>query len=155
MSQESEQAIPLQIKVDADGYLRRECNACGREFKRRVLVEHGPAPRGGYACPYCGTRASENDRFTSAQREHIAFAAQQLIELPVQREAEAAAFDGDPADFVSKLPEPQPVPPLEEPNDMVARAVDCHPNEAFKIAEDWDDAVHCIYCAARTAPPEA
>lgn len=150
MSQESQQSVPLQIKVDSEGFLRRACGSCGREFKRRVLAKPAAAPRGGYCCPYCGERAPENERFTPHQRAFIERAAEQLVALPEARAAELEAFEGDPADFVSSLPEPQPVEPLLEADDMKVWVLACHPGEPFKVAENWSKPVRCIVCGAST-----
>ncbi|HEV7751795.1 MAG TPA: hypothetical protein VGO71_09640, partial [Baekduia sp.] len=61
------------MPLDSDGFLRRECPTCEREFKvfvHQVAGEEadaqGPQP-GGYYCPYCAIQADANAWFTKAQ----------------------------------------------------------------------------------------
>jgi DNA-directed RNA polymerase subunit RPC12/RpoP len=54
----------MTIPLDSDGFLRRECPTCEREFKWRPseaeVEEHDePADTVGYFCPYCGVRAPD------------------------------------------------------------------------------------------------
>jgi hypothetical protein len=45
--------------------------------------------------------------------------------------------------------EPEPVPDLEESDDMRRIDVNCHPTEPVKVLDDWDRSVHCLICGAR------
>jgi hypothetical protein len=50
-----ELGVPLPL--DSDGFLRRECPTCEREFKwlpAQGEAEATPPADGGYFCPYCG-----------------------------------------------------------------------------------------------------
>jgi uncharacterized protein (UPF0212 family) len=60
----------MTIPVDSDGFLRRECPTCEREFKWLPASEDDDAVGmldGGYFCPYCGVQAPEDAWFTEAQ----------------------------------------------------------------------------------------
>ncbi len=62
--------LTMTIPVDSDGFLRRECPTCEREFKWLPASEDDDAagmPDGGYFCPYCGVQAPDDAWFTEAQ----------------------------------------------------------------------------------------
>src|SRR4051794_306969 len=134
----SEHSLSFSVPLDDDGFLRRECPACEREFKWRPTPEGEsgePAPDDGYACPYCVLRAPSDHWWTKDQLEYAqALAAREILgpELKgLERRADPDAFIS--FDVTVDLP-PEP-DPLDEPNDM--RRVDfaCHPNEPVKVAE--------------------
>lgn len=95
--------IPIEMPLD-NGYLRRECPHCEREFK----WHHGPtddappdAPNPGrYTCPYCGEKADHDQWFTQAQAEHIresaAGPAMQMISDELGRHSAAHAASSTP-----------------------------------------------------------
>lgn len=44
----------MSVPLDSEGFLRRECPTCEREFKWKPAGEDEeatPAPEGGYFCP--------------------------------------------------------------------------------------------------------
>ena len=50
----------MSVPLDSDGFIRRECPTCEREFKS--LAAQGDAPKtelaeGGAYCPYCAPPA--------------------------------------------------------------------------------------------------
>jgi hypothetical protein len=61
----------MSIPLDSDGFLRRECPICEREFKwlhtSNEEVNPVPAADGGYFCPYCGVQAPADTWLTHAQ----------------------------------------------------------------------------------------
>lgn len=68
--------LSMAIPVDSDGFLRRECPTCEREFKWLPSPsedaeegEAADAADGGYFCPYCGIQAPADAWFTKAQLE--------------------------------------------------------------------------------------
>ena len=64
--------LAMSIPRDSDGFIRRECPTCERQFKWLPTPdgETGtPMPFGGYFCPYCGVQASANAWLTKAQLE--------------------------------------------------------------------------------------
>lgn len=145
----SRDPIPLNLPLDSEDFLRRACAACGREFKRQLHAGQPAPPEGGYACPYCGVRAPEQERFTPAQLEY-ANRVGLAHRLPELLERERAEYTGDPDAFVSELEHLATVEPLTEPDDMVRWNLQCHPLDAVKVAEDWDGNVGCVVCAQRT-----
>lgn len=154
---EMEMAIPLLL--DHDGFLRRECPTCEREFKwlsAEDEAEATPPPGGGYFCPYCGVQAPPEAWHTEAQ---IA-----LIEAVIQREIVGPTlqqFDGDLRRIerqsgglimvTSQRDRPEDPETLTESNDMQRVDFDCHPSEPIKLLDDWRREVRCLVCG-RTRP---
>ena len=60
----------MSVPLDSDGFLRRECPTCDREFKWLPSADDG-AGRGtrrrGYFCPYCAMQARLGSWLTQAQ----------------------------------------------------------------------------------------
>jgi hypothetical protein len=65
--------LVLNITIDSDGYPRRECPHCERDFKRIVARGSNPKPvqaaRGGCYCPYCGLQSPSSSWLTMDQVE--------------------------------------------------------------------------------------
>jgi hypothetical protein len=61
----------MSLPLDSDGFLRRECPTCEREFKWFSSPKgEGAAPEpSGYFCPYCRIQAPTDSFFTAAQIE--------------------------------------------------------------------------------------
>src|ERR1035437_8152591 len=61
----------MSMPLDSDGFLRRECPTCEREFKwfSSPDGEGATLEAGGYFCPYCGIQAPTDSFFTAAQIE--------------------------------------------------------------------------------------
>jgi uncharacterized Zn finger protein (UPF0148 family) len=69
---DDEVTLSVSIPLDSDGFMRRQCPTCEREFKSRPTPdgeEPVPVPDGGYFCPYCGVQAPLGSWFTKAQAE--------------------------------------------------------------------------------------
>jgi len=156
----SEESLRMTVPLDGDGFLRRECPTCEREFKwlpspPGQTVED--ATSGGdissYTCPYCGIQAPAGSWATKAQVE--------LAQSVVLREIVGPQLEefgrelkrlnretGGLITFSAKVEHNQPTtdPTLTESDDM--RRVDfaCHPDEPIKILEDWHGDVYCLVC---------
>ena len=50
--------LGVSLPLDSEGFLRRECPTCEREFKWLPNLDENeetePTAGGGYFCPYCG-----------------------------------------------------------------------------------------------------
>ena len=142
--------ISVEFNLD-DGFLRRECPNCERQFK----WHHGPMddrpddavdpPQ--YTCPYCGEPGANDAWWTPEQLDYIMEAAQgpamEMIADELERgfkRSKHITFEKGSID-VPALP-----PPPAEPGDMTGVASPCHPWEPIKIAESWDQPIHCIVC---------
>jgi hypothetical protein len=144
--------IPVEYPLDADGFLRRECPACTREFK----WHHGPtdsrpddaADPPQYSCPLCGTKAGHDQWFTQPQIEHN----QDLVNYyaaDVINDAMEEAFRGSKSIKYTRGSNDAPAPaPLVEPDDMLAIEPPCHPWEPVKVPQERADSgpVFCLVC---------
>lgn len=132
--------------LDADGFLRRECPHCEREFKWRETDGAGEAvSRALFHCPYCGKAAGADEWWTRAQL--------QLIEPELARIADAELANvfsvSGRADLMGDFRlaiSPSQLP--GDPNDMLRATPLCHPNQPMKIAEAWSGPLHCIECGS-------
>jgi DNA-directed RNA polymerase subunit RPC12/RpoP len=148
--------LSVSLPLDADGFLRRECPTCEREFKWRHSEDEGesePMADSGYFCPYCAVQAPPESWFTKPQ--------QALVESTIHRKVVGPALDEfgrslrdisrrsagfQKVDRESERQEPSD--PLTEPDDMRRVDFGCHPREPVKVLEDWNRAVHCLICGA-------
>lgn len=141
----------VQLPLDDDGFLRRECPHCDQEFK----WFHGPTaerPEGEadppvYYCPRCGVSAAPDQWWTEEQLAFI----QEYAAAPVLRELSdevEKAFRGVKGLSFRRgqLDEPEPPAALHEPNDMIILAPPCHPWEPVKVPEEATARVHCLIC---------
>jgi hypothetical protein len=147
--------LSMSVPLDSDGFLRRECPTCEREFKCSATPdgEKGtPAPDGGYFCPYCAVQAAEDGWWTKAQLEAAQSQAYgEVIKPELDKLADSARRTS--GDFISvevNIDEPDPPPPLRETDDMRRVDFTCHPSDPVKVLDDWDDSVHCLICGSPT-----
>lgn len=150
--------IPIELPLDADGFLRRECPHCEREFK----WHHGPTDATPpdlttpaiYWCPLCGESAPLDQWWTKPQVEYQQDAVAGPLHDFVVDELRAAI---KPArnDFlrfeVETGERPDAPDPLVEPDDMVLIEPPCHPFEPVKVPEDAKAPFFCLLCGAAYA----
>lgn len=145
----------IEVPLDDDGFIRRECPHCEYEFK----WHSGPTddrPRGEidpsvYFCPLCGESALPDQWWTQAQVEFQ----EQFIMSHVHEEVEHGfkdAFRGMKGWTYKPGRNDEPTPDsLTEPNDMLIVLPPCHPWEPLKIPEDHLGPVHCLICGQQFA----
>jgi hypothetical protein len=152
--------LRVPVPLVSDGFLRRECPTCEREFKWLSSEDIGEGEQpldGGYFCPYCAIQAPPDNWFTKPQLALIDSTVNQQIIGPTldQFGRQLRDIGRRSGGFLSvdlQSDEPEPVDPLTESDDM--RRVDfaCHPAEPVKVLEDWTQPVHCLICG-RPADP--
>lgn len=139
---DDEVTLEMVMPLDSDGFLRRECPTCEREFKWLPSPEDGtgaPVMDGGYFCPYCGIQAEPNSWLTHVQVE----LAQSMLAKHVLGPAlKKSGFTYKP---------PPPTDPLTEVDDMTRVDFECHPSEPVKVSEDWTRPVRCLICGQPVA----
>jgi hypothetical protein len=147
----SEKRIPISLPLDSDGFLRRECPTCEREFKWRPTPEGEqgePAPGVGYFCPYCAVQAPLESWWTKPQLERVSSTAYKQVVKPALDDMTESleSASGEFIKITARRTEPPEPLALTEPDDM--RRVDfaCHPAEPVKVLDDWGHDVHCIVC---------
>src|SRR5689334_19084740 len=87
---DDEVTLAMSLPLDSDGFLRRECPTCEREFKWLPGSDgdesDAVAPDdAGYFCPYCGVQAPAESWLTQAQAA--------LVENIVQRQVLAPMLE--------------------------------------------------------------
>lgn len=143
--------VQVSLPLDDDGFLRRECPRCEREFK---WFNHGDGDRDAevvdqYFCPLCGESSGPESWWTPSQLEHAQGSAGPEIDQFLG-EALSDAFRGvkgltfTPNPNLSlEIPTPEP---LSELNDMAIVEPPCHPNEPIKVPEEALARLHCLVC---------
>ncbi len=152
---DDEMSFSMSVPLDSDGFLRRECPTCEREFKWLAAqddddLDATPAPDGGYFCPYCGVQAPPDAWHTKAQIEQAtAIIMREVVEPEIKklsRSIERLNRQGGlvQASLESDLPEGLD----DNAEDDAMRRVDfpCHPQEPVKVDEALAKAVHCLLC---------
>lgn len=141
---DGEVTLSMEVPVDSDGFLRRECPTCEREFKwfpsPADEKEASDPADGGYFCPYCGVQAPTDAWFTKAQLE----LAGRIVEVEVVDPMLRKFTGGTPGQAGE-------AEPLSEDDDMRRLDFACHPSEPLKILDDWDQPVHCLVCGQASA----
>lgn len=148
----------ISIPLDGDGFLRRECPTCEREFKwlptdagdestEGAAAEVDPA---GYYCPYCGVQADPGSWLTKAQVALVHHVARREFVEPMLRDwmfdlerksSEHVKFKANP-NFGDDSSEPE----LAEEDDMRRVDFGCHPSEPIKVLDAWDGQLRCLIC---------
>jgi hypothetical protein len=156
----SESSIPIDLPLDADGFLRRECPTCERQFKwwptpppEESSEEAQEAPE-AYYCPYCHEPANPGAWWTKEQLEYVQrLAVAEVLRPEVRRfkndmERINRRSQGQIRFDVSSPPLSRPES-LTEPDDMVRVDLPCHPEEPTKVDGGWDGEVACLICGIR------
>jgi hypothetical protein len=141
----------ISMPLDRDGFLRRECPTCEREFKWRPSddEESVVADPSGYYCPYCGVQATDG-WLTKPQAETARAAVMRDVVDPMLDDFGHNLGRSSSGMFqvnVNREPSPEP-PELSEPDDMRRVDFSCHPSEPLKVLEDWTGPLHCLICGA-------
>lgn len=153
----SSETFSMKVPLDPDGFLRRECPTCEREFKWFASAEGEgegePPPVGGYYCPYCAVQAPPGSWFTKAQIEQAkTIVTSEVIQPEIDKLREALDRIGRSsgglisAKLTSTGPSDRPALALTEVNDMRHVDFQCHPREPLKVMETWTGTVHCLVC---------
>lgn len=146
----------IELPLDSDGYIRRQCPRCERVFKWHHAAsddvdgaeEDTPEE---YYCPYCGEPSAPDQWFTDEQVDYIqALASAEALRMVEQQLKPTVDTVNRAGGFIKmdlEVPNAIPPAPLFEPDDMVAVEPPCHPEEPIKV-EPWDGKVelHCLVC---------
>ena len=146
--------IPVSMPLDSDGFLRRECPNCLRQFK----WHNGPANEeaekqdavGSYFCPFCGQAALPDQWLTSDQVDYIQGVAMPTVMQSIDDEL-SSAFKGLDSKHIKVTKTghfdiPDEPDPLTEPDDMVIIASPCHSWEPIKVPDETTSPLHCLIC---------
>lgn len=156
----SKSSIPIDLPLDADGFLRRECPTCERQFKwwptppPEEFSEEVQEPPDVYYCPCCHEPADPGAWWTKEQLEYAKELAAAEVLGPELRRFKNDMERGNRRSrrslrFDVSLPPLSRPEPLTEPDDMVRIDVPCHPEEPTKVDEVWNGEVSCLVCGIR------
>jgi len=151
----TEVQLSVSFPLDSDGFLRRRCPTCDRDFKWFESDESAEAPPGGCYCPCCGIQAHE--WFTRAQAQLIQQAIQrEIFEPAIEKVSKALADAARQSHGLlqyegSRDPRRTDHGPLTEDNDMRRIDFECHPEIAVKVGETWENSVYCLLCGYETS----
>jgi hypothetical protein len=145
--------IPVEMPLDGDGFLRRECPHCEQEFK----WHHGPteeappdlAPVDVYWCPRCGQSAPVDQWWTKEQLDYAErFAAGPAFDMVVDQLRSTLKQPRGSFFKIDVKPGERPgVPdPLVELDDMAVISPPCHPWEPIKVPEAAQPPYYCLLC---------
>jgi hypothetical protein len=143
----------LSLPLDSEGFLRRACPSCERDFKWRPTDPDDNVPdiTPAYFCPYCGASAAPDQWLTSEQLAYIEGAVAERVIAPsldgldeALRKLERSA--GGLIQATVEVPRSEQAPPIFEPDDMRAVEFRCHPDEPLKVVEAWVGELHCLIC---------
>ncbi len=135
--------------TDEDGFLRRECPYCKRQFKIYKDDYESLQDESDYYCPYCGQMADKGKWWTQDQIDYIDkitrnFATGVLNKefiLPMKKKfsnSKVIKFEGKELKKSNEIIQP-------EPNDMKFYNLKCC-GKKLKIQEDWGTKICCYYC---------
>lgn len=150
--------MEISLPLDSDGFLRRECPRCVREFK----WHNGPSSEEAeqqasetFFCPLCGEPAGPDSWWTQPQLQLIENATERYLDQELGdmfKGLESSTRSNRLIRFeAAGGGAPDPLEPLVEPDDMIIVASPCHPWEPVKIPEDHSEVVHCLVCGAAFA----
>lgn len=139
----------LPLPVDEDGFLRRECPYCKRQFKLHQDEFGSLQDESDHYCPYCGQIANSGQWGTEEQAEHINTNLDNIVAdllnenliNPLQHSfshSNNIEFTGKEIEKKNQIIQP-------ETNDMKTIILACC-QKRVKIIDEWDKGVKCYYC---------
>jgi hypothetical protein len=148
----SEMSIPMSVPLDTDGFLRRECSTCERQFKwfsgATADRPDDAVDADNYCCPYCGVAAATDQWWTREQLDYASELATAAFSDVVEEHVRSwpAVKTGLVQTSVEYSGSSTPPSTIDELNDMVMVASPCHSWEPIKVTEGWDEPLHCLVC---------
>jgi predicted RNA-binding Zn-ribbon protein involved in translation (DUF1610 family) len=146
--------LPVELPLDREGYLRRQCPSCERVLKWRPADDQQPTNQTEnlveHHCPYCGEVSPGDQWWTDKQVEYLqaiaSIEALRIVEQEFRPTIEGINRGSGLLSMEMEVPVLSPPAPLFEPDDMIAVEPPCHPGEPFKISEEWNEELHCRVC---------
>jgi hypothetical protein len=162
----------LSFPLDSDGFLRRQCQLCRKEFKillnedelgdlsqegiESFMLEHSEekdpeesSEEGNFFCPYCRQTAGNDKWWTEEQdafiKLHLNNIVSSIINDSFIRPLNRDFGSSKTVKFEGKeldLKEPWISP---EPNDMEIFELPCCQRK-IKIDENWSGEIYCYFC---------
>lgn len=139
----------LKISLDSEGFVRRECPKCEREFKLQTLEKDFQTPpvknSGEVTCPYCKHRSSADQWWSKNQVKYIndmqSFFAFNFI-TPKALKIKSTPFVTVKTTITQTE---EPIMPSEI-DDMKRISITCCERD-IKILENWNGDIVCPDCS--------
>jgi ribosomal protein S27E len=143
----------VDLPLDDDGFLRRQCPSCENEFKwfSSDEVDGDSATTQQFFCPLCGQAAGVDAWYTDQQAEYIQQVGTPEIDRHIQDMLSDAfaVVKGMSFKANSAYTSQEGVPDaLVETNDMTIVEPPCHPGEPVKIPASNLTSIHCLICGS-------
>ena len=136
--------ILINLPLDKEGFIRRECPSCKQEFKWLAKTDSKSELATHYFCPLCGKSAKPDSWWTPAQVEYEKGKAEVEMDRGLQNNLHKILPNSKNMSLQSSS---KSVPDITEPDDMVIRESPCHKNEPFKIPENYTKgSLYCYIC---------
>ena len=145
--------VSIQIPLD-DGFLRRACPSCGRQFKwweGEGDDDDWSAVLDVIFCPYCAETATLDEWWTQEQLDYaMEVAAGPVVdELTSELERKLKGKGEFLLEFSVRSEGPRDPPQaLAEPSDMLMLSPPCHPEVPLKLSEEWSPPARCLVCGS-------
>lgn len=148
--------IPVELPLDPEGFLRRECPTCEAQFKWYATDEADSDAETveQYYCPLCGVPSGRETWWTPKQLEYARGVAGPAVDQYISDTVDEM-FKGikgmthtQNRDFTLDTATAEP---LTEPDDMIIAEPPCHPNEPVKIPEGNATGFFCLICGSAFA----
>jgi hypothetical protein len=152
-----ELSFSMSLPLDYDGFLRRECPNCEREFMALYAEDDSqetPPEPGGYYCPYCALQAGADDWWTRDQLAQArSVVVDEFVDPMLRKFGRDLERSGGGFLTVSTETSSEEVPDaLAEGGDMIRVGFVCHPRDPLKVLASWDRGVHCTVCGMVVEP---
>lgn len=140
----------LKISLDSEGFVRRECPKCEREFKIQTLEKDFLRPpvknSDQVTCPYCKHRSNIDQWWTKAQVDYISemqsFFLLNSIVPKTSLKMKSTSFVKVKVEVIEQK-EPVMKP---EYDDMKRLSVGCCERD-IKVLDEWSGEVFCPDCS--------
>jgi hypothetical protein len=159
---DSARAHTFALRADLEGFLTRECPACSRHFKLRVLDWFGGIPpepprlndrsssdgTTGH-CPLCYELVVHGNWRTNAQQQFIRNVIADAASLDYSNRLLSASMGSRAVVELAGFPLGAISEALEEEKSMSLVILPCHEDCSLQIPSDWTKDVSCFLCGTR------
>ena len=164
----------ISFPLDKDGFFRRECPLCCKEFKLlldkkelddlvdsfmlekeedEINSEDSNVPQEEFVCPYCGQKAAASDWWTQEQLAYIRIFVKNVMAnmlnehliRPLRRNFNRPSSGPISVRFEGKEMEEQEPWISPETDDMDVFELPCCQRK-MKIDDSWKGKVYCFFC---------
>ncbi|WP_025727755.1 hypothetical protein [Heyndrickxia ginsengihumi] len=145
--------IPINLRLDDDGLLRKQCPYCDQQFKIYPSDEKSAFQR--LYCPLCGLPAPKDSFFTDDQIEMAYTLASNAVFSAINKELSdlKRSFRNDKLVKLEVNPlKPKDVKPIIETSNFDNVTMSCCDKHAFIFSPSTYKVLYCHYCGEINFP---